>query len=67
MGILLFLVYQKQFLKAPDLALYLPISSTVFELPNNPDARRDWGQEEKGLTEDEMAGWYHRLNGHEFG
>ena len=32
----------------------------------DPDAGRDWGQEEKGTTEDEMAGWYHRLNGHEF-
>ena len=33
----------------------------------NPDAERDWGQEEKGMTENEMAGWHHRLNGHEFG
>ena len=32
----------------------------------DPDARRDWGQEEKGMTEDEMAGWYHRLDGREF-
>ena len=32
----------------------------------DPDARRDWGQEEKGMTEDEMAGWHHRLDGHEF-
>ena len=31
------------------------------------DAGRDCGQEEKGTTEDEMAGWHHRLNGHEFG
>ena len=31
------------------------------------DAGRDWGQEEKGTTEDEMAGWHHRLNGHESG
>ena len=31
------------------------------------DIGRDWGQEEKGTTEDEMAGWHHRLNGHEFG
>ena len=31
-----------------------------------PTARRDWGQEEKGTTEDEMAGWHHRLNGHGF-
>ena len=30
------------------------------------DAVRDWGQEEKGTTEDKMAGWYHRLDGHEF-
>ena len=31
------------------------------------DAGKDWGQEEKGTTEDEMAGWHHRLDGHEFG
>ena len=31
----------------------------------DPDAGKDWGQE-KGATEDEMVGWYHRLNGHEF-
>ena len=30
------------------------------------DAGRDWGQEEKGTTEDEMSGWHHRLDGHEF-
>ena len=29
------------------------------------DAGRDWGQEEKGMTEDEMAGWHHRLDGRE--
>ena len=33
---------------------------------NDSDAGRDWGQEEKGTTEDEMAGWHHRLDGHEF-
>ena len=32
----------------------------------HPDAGRNWGQEEKGTTEDEMAGWHHRLDGHEF-
>ena len=31
------------------------------------DAGRDWGQEKKGTTEDEMAGWHHRLDGHKFG
>ena len=33
----------------------------------DPDAGRDWRQEEKGTTEDEMAGWHHRLDGHGFG
>ena len=32
----------------------------------DPDAGKDWGQEEKGMKEDEMFGWHHRLNGHEF-
>ena len=31
----------------------------------DPDAGREWGQEDKGTTEDEMAGWHHRLDGHE--
>ena len=35
-------------------------------LGKDPDAGNDWGQEEKGTTEDEMAGWHHRLDGHEF-
>ena len=33
----------------------------------DPDARRDWGQGEKGTTEDEMVGWHHWLDAHEFG
>ena len=33
----------------------------------DPDAEKDWGWEEKGTTEDEIVGWHHRLNGHEFG
>ena len=33
----------------------------------DPDAGKDWGQEEKGMTEDEMVGWHHRLNGLGFG
>ena len=32
----------------------------------DPDSGRDWGQEEKGMTEDVMAGWHHRLDGHGF-
>ena len=33
----------------------------------DPDTGKDWGQEEKGTTEDEMVGWHHRHNGHGFG
>ena len=40
---------------------------TVDSLEKNSDAGRDWGRVEKGTTEDGMAGWHHRLNGHEFG
>ena len=32
----------------------------------DPDAEQDWRQEEKGITEDEMVGWHHWLDGHEF-
>ena len=32
----------------------------------DPDTGKDWGQEEKGTTKDEMAGWHHRLDGPEF-
>ena len=32
----------------------------------DPDARKGWRQEEKGMTGDEMVGWHHWLNGHEF-
>ena len=32
----------------------------------DPDAGKDWRWEEKGTTEDEMVGWHHQLNGHEF-
>ena len=33
----------------------------------DPDAGKDWGQEEKGMTEDEVIGWHHRLYGHGYG
>ena len=33
----------------------------------DPDVGKDWVQEEKGMTEDEMVGWHHQLNEHEFG
>ena len=35
-------------------------------IEKDPDAGKDWRQEKNGMTEDEMVGWYHRLNGDEF-
>ena len=49
--------------KAPIL---WPPHAKSWLIGKDSDAGRDWGQEEKGTTEDEMAGWYHRLNGREF-
>ena len=43
-----------------------PPHATSWLIGKDSDAERDWGQEEKGTTEDEMAGWYHQLDGHEF-
>ena len=38
----------------------------VNQIRKDPDAGKDWRQEEKGTTEDEMVGWHHRRDGHEF-
>ena len=45
-------------LRPPDVESWL--------IGKDPDARKDWGPEEKGTKEDEMVGWHHWLNGHEF-
>ena len=44
----------------------LPPHAKSWLIGKDCDAGRDWGQEEKGMTEDEMAGWHHQLDGHEF-
>ena len=44
-----------------------PPHAKTWLIGKDPDAGRDWGQEEKGTTEDEMVGWHHRLDGHGFG
>ena len=51
--------------KAKALVLWLPHVKNWL-IGKDSDAGRDWGQEEKGMTEDEMAGWHHRHNGCEF-
>jgi len=43
-----------------------PPHAKSWPIGKDSDAGRDWGQEEKGATEDEMAGWHHWLDGHEF-
>ena len=40
-----------------------PSDEKSWLIEKDPGARKDWGQEEKGVTEDEMFGWHHRLNG----
>ena len=42
------------------------LSTWCEELGKDPDAGKDWRQEEKGMTEDEMVGWHHCFKGHEF-
>ena len=51
--------------KAETLILWPPHAKSWL-IGKDPDAGRDWGQKEKGTTEDEMAGWQHRLDGREF-
>ena len=43
-----------------------PPDSKSWLIGKDPDAGKDWGQEEKGATEDDLVGWHHQLNGHEF-
>ena len=50
--------------KAETPKLWPPPAKSLL-IGKDPDAGRDWGQE-KGTTENEMAGWHHRLDGHEF-
>ena len=46
--------------------IFWPPDAKGWLIRKDPDAGKDWRQEEKGMTEDEMVGWHHRLNGHEF-
>ena len=42
------------------------LSFVYLLIGKDPDAWDDWRQEQKGMTEDDMVGWHHRVNGHEF-
>ena len=50
----------------PETPVLWPPHEKSWLIEKDFDAGRDWGQEEKRMTEDEMAGWHHQLNGHEF-
>ena len=52
----------KDYAEAP---IFWPPDVKSLLIGKDLDARKYWGQEEKGATEDEMVGWHHRLNGHE--
>ena len=50
----------------PETPILWPPAAKNWLIGKDPDAGKDWRQEEKGATEDEMVGWHHWLNGHEF-
>ena len=50
----------------PEAPIFWPPDVKSWLIRKDPDAEKDWRQEEKGMTEDEMVGCHHWLNGHEF-
>ena len=50
-----------------EIPILWPSDAKSWLIWKDPDAGKDWGQEETGTTENEMAGWHHWLNGHGFG
>ena len=58
------------FIRRTDIEAEAPVlwppDAKSWLIGKDPDAGKDWRQEEKGTTEDEMVGWHHRLSGHEF-
>ena len=49
-----------------EILMLWPPDAKNWLIRKDPDAGKDWRQEEKGMTEEEMVGWHHQLNGHEF-
>ena len=50
-----------------EIPILWPPDAKNWHIEKDPDAEKDWRQEEKRMTKDEMVGWHHRLSGHEFG
>ena len=51
---------------AAETPILWPPGAKTWLIGKDPDAGKDWSQEEKGMTEDEMIGWHHQFDGHEF-
>ena len=49
-----------------EISVLWPPDAKSWLVRKDPDAGKGWRWEEKGMIEDEMVGWHHRLNGHEF-
>ena len=49
-----------------EIPIFWPPDVKNWLIGKDPDAREDWRRKEKGMTEDEMVGWHHQLDGHEF-
>ena len=49
-----------------EVLILWPPDAKSWLIGKDPDAGKDWGQEQKGATEDEMVGWHHQLSGHKF-
>ena len=49
-----------------EMPILWPPHANIWLIGKDPDAGKDWGQEEKRMTEDDMVGWYHWCDGHEF-
>ena len=54
------------FIGGTDAPIFWPPDVKNWLIVKDPDAGKDWSEKNKGMTEDEMVGWHHRLNGHEF-
>ena len=60
------MLWANNYFKISEAPILQPPDVKNWLIGKDPDAGKDWGQEEKGTAEDEMVGWHHQHNGHEF-
>ena len=61
-----FQMFKVDLVKTAETPILWPPDEKTWLIWKDPDAGKDWGQEQKGMTEDEMVGLHHQLNGQEF-